>query len=418
MFDLDLWQEIFNTIRKNKLRTFLTGFSVAWGIFMLIILLSAGNGLKNGVMSNFSGRATNSVEVWGGRISIPFEGLPNGRRIRLDSKDVELVEKRIPSAGNVGADLWKGGNVTFGSEFTFCEMRGVYPAIRTIDDIDVRPGGRFINELDMRERRKVALINERLKTVLFKEEEPVGKYVKILGVMFQVVGVYDLNSNWSNNITVYIPFSTAQQLFNRGYGVNSVSFTVSGLDTRQENELFNAALRKKFAELHRFDPSDLRAVGIHNQMVNYLQTMSIFNGISLFLWIIGIGTLTAGVVGVSNIMLVTVRERTREFGIRKALGAPPASILRLILLESMLITGLFGYVGMVLGIGVSEAISAALEAMNGGGDNNRAILKNPTVDMNIALLATLVLMVAGIVAGYFPARKAIQVAAVEAMRAE
>ncbi|MDR0687824.1 MAG: ABC transporter permease [Prevotellaceae bacterium] len=417
MFDLDLWQEIFNTIRKNKLRTFLTGFSVAWGIFMLIILLSAGNGLKNGVMSNFSGRATNTVEVWGGRISIPFEGLPNGRRIRLDSKDVELVETRVPSAGNVSADLWKSGNVTFGSEFTFCEMRGVYPAIRTIDNIDVRPGGRFINELDMRERRKVALVNERLKTVLFKEEDPVGKYVKILGVMFQVVGVYDLNSSWGNDIVVYIPFSTAQQLFNRGYGVNSVSFTISGLDTRQENELFNAALRKKFAELHRFDPNDLRAVGIHNQMANYLQTMSIFNGISLFLWIIGIGTLTAGVVGVSNIMLVTVRERTREFGIRKALGASPASILRLILLESMLITGLFGYVGMALGIGVSEAISAALEAMNGGGDS-RVILKNPTVDMNIALLATLVLMVAGIVAGYFPARKAIQVAAVEAMRAE
>ncbi|MDR3366495.1 MAG: ABC transporter permease [Prevotellaceae bacterium] len=418
MFDLDLWQEIFNTIRTNKLRTFLTGFSVAWGIFMLIILLSAGNGLKNGVMSNFAGRATNTMEVWGGRISIPYKGLPMGRRIRLDNKDLELVSTRIPNADNVGADLWKGGVVTFRNEFTSCQMRGVHPSLQLLDNIDVLPGGRFINDVDIRERRKVALINERLKTVLFKRENPMGQYIKILGAMFQVVGIYDLGDGWGNDNIVYIPFSTAQQLFNRGYGVNSVGFTVDGLNTREDNERFNAELRTKFAELHRFDPKDLRAVGIHNQMENYLQTMSIFNGISLFLWIIGIGTLTAGVVGVSNIMLITVRERTKEFGVRKALGAPPASILRLILLESVLITGLFGYVGMVLGVGVSELINAALEAGKAAGSESMNILKNPTVDVNIALLSTLVLMVAGVAAGYFPARKAIRITAVEAMRAE
>ncbi|MDR1342456.1 MAG: ABC transporter permease [Prevotellaceae bacterium] len=418
MFDIDLWQEIFNTIRKNKLRTFLTGFSVAWGIFMLIILLSAGNGLKNSVMSNFSGRSVNTVEVWGGRISIPYRGLPAGRSISLDGKDFEMVSTRVPNAGNVGADLWKSGVITFGSEFTSCQMRGVYPGVQIIDDVDVQLGGRFINGVDIRERRKVALINERLKTVLFKEKNPIGQYVKILGAMFQVVGIYESGSGWGNNNTVYIPFSTAQQLFNRGYGINSVSFTVDGLNTHEDNERFNAELRKKFAELHRFDPNDMRAVGIYNQMANYLQTLSIFNGISLFLWIIGIGTLTAGVVGVSNIMLITVRERTREFGIRKALGAPPASILRLILLESVLITGLFGYVGMVLGVGVSEVLSAVLAASNSSSGGGMAILKNPTVDINIAILATLVLMVAGVIAGYFPARKAIQVTAVEAMRAE
>jgi putative ABC transport system permease protein len=369
-------------------------------------------------MSNFSGRATNTVEVWGGRISIPHKGLPMGRRIRLDNKDVELVSTRVPGADNTGADLWKSGVATFRNEFTSCQMRGVYPSMRLIDDIDVQPGGRFINEVDMRERRKVALINERLKTVLFKSENPIGQYVKILGAMFQVVGIYELNNSWGNNNTMYIPFSTAQQLFNRGYGVNSVSFTVDGLNTRADNESFNAALRKKFAELHRFDPSDLRAVGVYNQMENYLQTMAIFNGITLFLWIIGIGTLTAGVVGVSNIMLITVRERTKEFGIRKALGAPPASILRLILLESVLITGLFGYVGMVMGVGVSEAINMALEANGSAGSDSMSILKNPTVDVNIAILSTLVLMVAGVAAGYFPARKAIRITAVEAMRAE
>ncbi|MDR0710744.1 MAG: ABC transporter permease [Prevotellaceae bacterium] len=421
MFDLDLWQEIFNTIRTNKLRTFLTGFSVAWGIFMLIILLSAGNGLKNGVMFNFAGRATNSVEVWGGRISIPYKGLPMGRRIRLDNKDFELVDTRVPNAGNIGADLRKFGTVTFRNEFTSGQARGVYPSIQQIDDIDVQPGGRFINAVDIRDRRKVALINERIKMALFKKENPVGQYIKMFGAMFQVVGIYDLNSGWGNNNMVYIPFSTAQQLFNKGYGVNSVSFTIDGLNTREGNEQFNVALRKKFAELHRFDPNDMRAVGIHNQMENYLQTMAIFNGISLFLWIIGIGTLMAGVVGVSNIMLITVRERTKEFGIRKALGAPPASILRLILLESVLITGLFGYIGMALGVGASEVISAALEANAASSANmseNMVVLKNPTVDINIALLATLALMVAGVIAGYFPARKAIRITAVEAMRAE
>lgn len=418
MFDLDLWQEILNTIRTNKLRTFLTGFSVAWGIFMLIILLSAGNGLKNGVTSNFAGRATNTVEVWGGRISIPYRGLPMGRRIRLDNKDIELVSTRVPGARNIGADLWKGGVATFRGEFTSCQMRGVYPSMQLIDNIDVQPGGRFINAVDLRERRKVALINERLKMVLFKNENPIGQYVKILGAMFQVVGIYDLNNSWGNNNTMYIPFSTAQQLFNRGYGVNSVGFTVDGLNTREDNERFNADLRKTLAELHRFDPDDRRAVGIYNQMENYLQTMSIFNGITLFLWIIGIGTLTAGVVGVSNIMLIAVRERTKEFGIRKALGAPPASILRLILLESVLITGLFGYVGMLLGVGVSEAVNAALEANSAAGSGSMGILKNPTVDVNIALLATLVLMAAGVAAGYFPARKAIRITAVEAMKTE
>ncbi|MDR3329636.1 MAG: ABC transporter permease [Prevotellaceae bacterium] len=417
MFDLDLWQEIFSAIRKNKLRTFLTGFSVAWGIFMLIILLSAGNGFKNGVMSNFAGRATNTVEVWGGRISIPYKGLPQGRRIQLDNKDFELVERRVPKADNVGSDLWTSGMVTFGSEFFGCQMRGVYPSVKLINNIDVKPGGRFINEVDMREKRKVALIDERLRMMLFKSENPVGQYIKILGAMFQVVGIYEINNNWGNNNTVYIPFTTAQQLFNKGYGINSVSFTIEGLDTREANEQFDTTLRKKFAALHHTHPDDRRAIGIRNEMENYLQTMSIFDAISLFLWIIGIGTLTAGVVGVSNIMLITVRERTREFGIRKALGAKPADILRLILLESVLITGLFGYVGMVLGVGLSEALSTVME-QGGGGGGGMSILKNPTVDLNIALLATLVLVIAGMLAGYFPARKAIKVTAVEAMRAE
>ncbi|GHT15986.1 ABC transporter permease [Bacteroidia bacterium] len=418
MFDLDLWQEIFSAIRKNKMRTILTGFSVAWGIFMLIVLLSAGNGIKNGIMSNFSGRSTNTVEVWGGRISMPYNGLPMGRRVRFDNKDFDLVENRIPGTANVGGDLWWNGTVTFESEFMACEMRGVYPSVLLIDNLDVLPNGRFINDIDMREKRKVALIGERLQTALFKDKDPVGQYVKFNGAMFQIVGIYKRNQNWGNDNAIYVPFSTAQLLFNGGWGINSIGFTVEGLTTRQANEKFNDDLRKKFAALHRTHPDDKRAVGIYNQMEDYLQTMSIFNAISMFMWIIGIGTLTAGVVGVSNIMLITVRERTREFGIRKALGAKPGAILRLILLESILITGLFGYVGMLLGVGISEAVNALMSQGGGGGDGGMSIFKNPTVDLNIALLSTVVLIIAGMLAGYFPARKAIKITAVEAMRTE
>ncbi len=416
MFDLDVWQEIFNTIRKNKLRTFLTGFSVAWGIFMLIVLLAAGNGLKNGFMGNFADRATNTVEVWGGRVSIPVNGVPQGRRIRFDSKDYELVDKKIPNADNVSADVSTYGVASYGGESSSTDMRGIYPTASIIDGIKVIDG-RFINEVDMQERRKVALVNERLKTVLFKGEDPLGKWVKMLGNMFQVVGVYELSGGWGNSSTIYVPFTTAQQLFNRGFGINSVSFTIEGLNTREENEAFNKTVREQFARQHNVSPEDTRAIGIYNQMENFLQTISIFNAISLFVGIIGIFTLIAGIVGVSNIMLITVRERTKEFGIRKALGATPASILRLILLESVLITGLFGYVGMVAGIGLSELVNAGLEAAAAAGGDMMP-LRNTTVSLSIAVIATAVLMLAGVLAGYFPARKAIQITAVEAMRTE
>ena len=416
MFDLDVWQEIFNTIRKNKLRTFLTGFSIAWGIFMLIILLAAGNGLKNGVMSNFAGRATNTVEVWGMRTSIAFQGTPQGRRVRFDNKDYELAGRDVPNAENIIANVssWNR-TVSYGGEYASATLHGAYPAERIIYDIDIAQG-RFINEVDMREKRKVVVINDRLKNSLFKSQSPIGQYVKAIGAMFQVVGVYENNRGWGSN-TLYVPFTTAQQMFNRGYGINEVCFTIDGLNTREANEEFTAELRRKFAALHKIHPEDKRAIGIYNQMENYLQTLGIFNGISLFLWIIGVGTLMAGVVGVSNIMLITVRERTREFGIRKALGATPASILRLILLESVLITALFGYAGMVTGVGISELVNYVMEsASSGGGD--MSIFKNPTVSMSIALMSTGVLVAAGVLAGYFPARKAIRVTAVEAMRAE
>jgi putative ABC transport system permease protein len=410
MFDLDVWQEIVSAIKMNKLRTFLTGFSVAWGIFMLIILLSAGNGLKNGFMQNM-GSVVNTIDMWGGRISIPHAGLPQGRRIVFNNKDITFTEN-MPNLANVGADLWTSATATVGSEFSPVQVRGVYPSVKVSNDL-ITAQGRFINDMDMRGFRKVALIDATIKQNLFKGKDCIGEYIKLADAMFKVVGVYEERRSWRNDNVIYIPFTTHQRMFGDGWGINSLQFTVDGLTTRDANEQFNAELRRKFALRHHSHPDDKRAIGIWNQMESYLQVVSIFNGISMFMWIIGIGTLLAGVVGVSNIMLITVRERTREFGIRKALGAKPLSVIKLILLESIAITALFGYAGMVLGIGLTEGISAL---MGSGGGNT--IFTNPTVDLKVALLSTLALVIAGVMAGYFPARKAIKITAVEAMRAE
>jgi putative ABC transport system permease protein len=412
--------EIFSTIKKNKLRTFLTGFSVAWGIFMLVILLASGNGLKHGVMSNFGDRSINTVEIWPRRTSKAFQGNQSNRRISLDQKDFDLLDKQVKEAGNVSPRTWANTVAGYNFESINSTFQGVYPTEMIISGLKIKDGkGRFINEIDMKERRKVAVINKRMKEALFKEEDPLGKMITSNNLNFKIIGVYEGN-DWGNQNRAYIPFSTAQLLYNRGWGFSGITFSINDLETKEDNEKFEKDLRRKFAALHQFDPEDTRAIGINNNLENYLQTMGIFNGINFFVWIIGLGTLIAGIVGVSNIMLITVRERTREFGIRKALGAKPASILQLILMESILITSVFGYIGMVFGIGLSEMINYGMEMSQAAasGDREFSIFKNPTVDLAVAGGATILLIFAGVIAGYFPARKAVKVTAVEAMRAE
>ncbi len=422
MFDFDNVIEIFHTIKKNKLRTFLTGFSVAWGIFMLIILLASGNGLKNGVMSNFGDRAKNSIEIWPRRTSMPYNGNPSNRRIRFDQKDFDMIDKHVKEAENLSASISTDTKASYGYEYSDCQFQGVYPIQSQIAGIKVKEGkGRFINDIDMKERRKVAVINKRLHEILFKKEDPIGKIITANGLNFKVIGIYE-GSDWGDEKRAYIPFTTAQQLFSGGWGIGSLAFTVNGLETVEENEAFEVSLREKFGALHDFNPEDQRAIGIWNTLEEYIQTMGIFNGINLFVLVIGIFTLIAGIVGVSNIMLITVRERTKEFGIRKALGAKPSSILSLILMESILITSIFGYIGMVFGISISEAVNyfmeMAAEGAQASGGDDFSIFKNPTVDLSIAFGATALLVVAGVLAGYFPARKAVKITAVEAMRAE
>ncbi len=424
MFEFDALREIWSTMKKNKLRTFLTGFSVSWGIFMLIVLLGAGNGLRNGIMYNFRNFSQNMVEVWTRYTTKPYKGMQSNRRIEFKEADFEALTREHPEIEYRSATVSHSDTLAFGEEYVTGSMQGVYPAHAVISYVNVNAGnGRFLNDLDIKEKRKVVVLSPRMAEVLFRDKSPLGEYIRAGNRMFQVVGVYN-DDDKSNNAPAYIPFSTAQALFNKGYGFGSMSFTLKGVVTEEENAAFEARFRERMARRHQFDPTDKSAIGMFNSSNEFRMFNGMMNGIALFIWIIGIGTLMAGIVGVSNIMLITVRERTREFGIRKALGAKPRSILGLIIFESILVTAIFGYVGMLIGIGVTEAISYGMSmaqsaAPQGGNPGeNMSIFRDPTVSLGISMAATGVLVLAGVLAGYFPARKAVKISAIDAMRTE
>lgn len=413
----DIWQEIFSTIKKNKLRTFLTGFSMAWGIFMLILLLGAGNGLKNGVASNFGSSAKNSMRLWPGRTSMTYKGLQKGRRIKFDASDEDHLKRKFSNISYYSPTIFRGDTeISYGKEYGPNLLIGVAPDYAMIMNIEVKAGkGRFINDLDIKEARKVIVIHQKTADGLFKGEEPLGKYVVVNRVAYQVIGIYE-DDNMDNLPDVIVPLSTAQRIYNPEEGYNMVAFMMDGLETQEANEEFDRNMRAEMAMKHTFDVEDRRAIYVWNRLKDYIQTMGIFNGISLFVWVIGIGTLIAGVVGVSNIMLITVKERTKEFGIRKSLGATPFSILKLILLEALLITSFFGYIGMVAGVGLTEVVNNLMKGSGSGED--MSVFKNPTVDISIVLAATCVLIIAGLLAGYFPAKKAVSIKPIEALRYE
>lgn len=420
MFEFDDFREIWSTIRQNKLRTFLTGFSVSWGIFMLIIMLAAGNGLRNGVMYNFRNMSMNKVQVWNGYTNKPWKGMQSGRVIRFKETDLPILKSRFKEIDLLSANVWHNDTLYFNKEFISGEMQGVFPDHAKINYVNVNSeNGRFINDLDMQEERKVIVLSPRMAEVLFPEQNALGQYIKAGKLMWQVVGIYN-DDEKSNNAPAYIPFTTARSLYNKGYGFSSFSFTLNGVVSKEANEKFEKDFRALMAQLHQFDPTDTNAIGMWNTAESFRMMNNIMNGIALFIWVVGIGTLIAGIVGVSNIMLITVRERTKEFGIRKAIGAKPASILRLIITESILVTAVFGYIGMLGGIGLTELINSGMEAA-GVGENpgqGGTIFLNPTVNLSIALASTVLIVIAGVLAGYFPARKAVNISAIEAMRTE
>lgn len=412
----EMLSEIWASMRKNKLRTFLTGFSVAWGIFMLIILLGAGNGLKNGLMSNFKDMATNSIEIYGGYTSEPYGGYAKWRNIRLTNRDVEILRNEFPEVDVVAASgRYSGGQLTYGPNYLSVNITGTTPESIEIEKVDIAQG-RYINQQDMKERRKVILLDEKAAAILFTDgSSPIGKTVVNKGVTFTVIGIYKSLHNRGNTSRCYIPVSTGQLIYDMGNTkIGRIIFTVNEITGTQQMKEFEARLIARLAAEHGFSPTDQSAVWIYNSFTSFQRLMLVLNGITLFIWVIGMATLLAGIVGVSNIMLVAVRERTFEFGIRKALGAKPGSLVRLILVESIVITATFGYVGMVLGIAVMEIFSRMLDRM--AETTDFVMFQDPTVNIGAAVSATVVLVVAGLIAGYVPARRAAQIKTIDALR--
>lgn len=420
MIDYDKWQEIFATIKKNKLRTFLTMFGVFWGIFMLMILLGSGNGLENGVQRDFSGWATNGGFMWGNRTTMAYAGFKPGRYIRFHNEDVEALRvhveglEKLAPRNQLGS--WRGGNNVFrGDKSGPFNVYGDYPDYQFIQIVDITEG-RHINEFDQRLKRKVAVIGQEVVNVLFeKEENPVGDYIKINGVFFKVIGVFKSKRNDERAArdmqTVYIPFSTFQQAFNYGNQVGWFAFSAKeGFPVSSVEAQMKEILKKR----HNIHPDDESAIGSNNLEEEFGKITGLFFGISLFNWIVGIGTLLAGVIGVSNIMLIIVKERTKEIGIRKSMGATPLSIVSLIMQESIFLTAIAGYIGLVMGTLLLETVNYFMDKM----DMQSGMFTNPGVDFRIAVTAFGILILCGALAGLIPARKAAAISPIEAIRTE
>lgn len=416
---MDLFAEIFATMRMNRMRTFLTGFAIAWGIFMLVALLACGNGLKHGFENSYRYMNKNTVSLYPDATSIPFNGQKKGRPIRFRPNDIEFLRKNIPNCTDFAPiyDLWQS-KVENGDIQISVNTIGVEPVYVNIRSFQI-VAGRFINQIDAHQRRKSVVIPVDVSEKLFPSyADALGRFVTMSGdIKFQIVGVYKTRSrNWQPEL--YIPLSTANIIYNPSGEVGDISFSLVGITTKEETLAYTERLRRLLAGHFNYDPEDMNAIWINNRMADFEQTQVIFTGISLLVWVIGIGTLIAGIVGVCNIMIVTVRERTREFGVRKALGATPVSILRMVVIESVTITTIFGYVGMFFGIGLSELLCLFFPADAPGQTNSPNMFIEPSVDISIILSATLVLIVAGVVAGYIPARKAVHVKPIEAMNAK
>ncbi len=404
-----MWYEIFSTIKKNRLRTFLTAFSVFWGIFMLLILLGAGKGLENGIKEEFKGDAVNSVWIYPGQTSVAYEGMKPGRRIRLNNEDYEYIVRTTDYADKTSGRLYIGNeNISYKGEYGAYNIITVHPGTEFIEEANVIEG-RFINEIDINEYRKVVAIGVDIKKEIFKDVDPIGKFLKVGSIPFKVVGVFD-DFDERDNRRVYLPITTAQRVYNRGNSINNMAFTTKDL-TKEEANLIEDQLRREFAQRLKFEETDKRALWIRNNLKEYFMFNSMFKVIAAFVWFIGICTLIAGIVGVSNIMVVVVKERTKEIGVRKALGATPGSIVGLILMESILITGLAGSLGMLFSIGILEAVSPIFA-------ESENYFRNPEVDFGVAVGATLMLVVAGTLAGIVPARRAANIRPVVALRDE
>ena len=422
MFDLDLWREIISALKKNRLRSFMTAFGVFWGIFMLIIMSGAGKALENGVLDGVRAFATNSAFFWTERTSVPYEGFQRGRRWSYENTDIQYIRENVKEVEYLSPRLFgnfQGGTNTVRGERTGTfNMYGDYPDYFKIDRwTPVK--GRLINEIDIRQERKVCNIGERVVEVMFaKDEDPIGQYLKISGVYFQVVGV--IHAETRINIgggkkeeTIIIPFSTMQTAYNMGKVVHF--FSVTSQKGTKVSDL-EEKLKKILKERHKVAPEDLQAIGSFNIEKEFAKFSALFLGIQVLTWIVGIGTLLAGVIGVSNIMLVIIKERTQEIGIQRAIGATPATVIKHIVAESVFLTVMAGYIGLSLGVGILELLNQILIKASESG--SEIFFRSPEVNLTMALSALGVLVVSGIIAGLIPAKRAVSIKPIDAIRDE
>ena len=418
----NLFIEIWESVRRNILRTCLTGFAVAWGIFMLIVLLGAGNGLMNALLTGSQRISVNSMMIGGGYTSKADGGLQSGRHIELEAKDAELVMRAFPNiVENITATISLSQEVVYQDNSVSVQLQACYPEYMANEGLKLQYG-RFINRKDLEERRKVVVITDQMAEIFTgsgsRVSSMLGRMVKCGGINFMVIGILKSDmSSYTRN--VYAPFTSVSTIFNRGKYVDELTFTFHGLETEEENEIFEQKLRAIINTAHKAAPDDNRAIWIWNRFTQSLQMAKGTDIISTALWIIGLLTLLSGIVGVSNIMLITVKERTREFGVRKAIGASPWNITRLILAESITITAFFGYVGMFFGLVACEILDMTLgrSSLSVLGQEI-SVFVNPTVGVDAALGATIVLIISGAIAGLFPAMNAAKVRPIEALRAE
>lgn len=403
----DLFREISQTIRNNKLRTSLTGLAVVWGIFMLIVLLGAARGVINSFEEESSNSSVNNIEMWNGQTSLPYKGYRDGRTIRMRDKDMKLIQDEVKTVTEASASASASGfNIVGPKDYVSGGFRAVYPDVERSDRINITKG-RFVNDRDLSELRKSIVLHSKTATMLFgSEEEALGNKVQALGLSWKVVGIYD--HRWRE--TSFVPYTTYKAITGGNEYVENMVLRVDGIKSIEEADRTEQDVRAVLAKQHEFDPTDENAIWIWNQFSNYLKQGQGMAYLNLAVWVIGILTLLTGIVGVSNIMFVSVRERIHEIGIRRAIGAKPRSIIAQVLTESVAITTLFGYIGIVAGMAVLQVIDALFGDQEG--------FSNPTVDISIALEVTIALIIAGTIAGLFPAIKATKVKPVEALRDE
>lgn len=419
LLDLDHWQEIRTALLHNRLRTALTAFGVFWGIFLLMVMIGSGTGLRNGVMRGFSDGATNSFFVWTQRTQKPYRGMPAGRRIDLENADVAAIREKVPAVEVVAPRNQLGGfgggnNVTRGRKAGAFNVNGDTPEIARIRPMRLERG-RFLDPFDLTESRKVAVIGTRVRDLLFaRGEDPIGKAIEVRGVYFQVVGVFSSlqpGEDGEREVqTIFVPFTTFQRAFNFGHRVGWLAVTSRpDVPASVAEEEVLQLLRSR----HRVAPDDLRAFGHFNVEEEFQKVQGLFRGIGILVWLVGTGTLAAGAIGVSNIMLIIVKERTKEIGIRRAVGARPSAIVSQIVFESVILTAVAGYAGLVAGVALMELVGRLLPS-----DGGNVMFTNPDVGVAEALRALAILIGAGVLAGLAPARRALQISPMMALRSE